>query len=118
MAGRAEPQVIRLSLIYALLDQSAVVRVDHIRAAMAVWRYYVASAWVIFDGVGGNPVDETIMAAVRKGPLKTSDIHLLFSNHQKDGAIKAALQRLVDSGLIRMERQKTGGRPAEVWMLA
>jgi DNA replicative helicase MCM subunit Mcm2 (Cdc46/Mcm family) len=37
--SRAAAQVLRLSLIYALLDGSKVVRPQHLRAAREVWRY-------------------------------------------------------------------------------
>ncbi|MBX9625904.1 MAG: bifunctional DNA primase/polymerase, partial [Gemmataceae bacterium] len=117
IAGRAEPQVIRLSLVYALLDKSPVIRVEHVRAAMAVWRYCLGSARVIFGGAAGNPIDDTILAAVQAGPLKTADIHRLFNNHQSAGSIRASLQRLMERGSIRKEREQSGGRPAEVWML-
>ncbi|MGE0827258.1 MAG: hypothetical protein AB7P18_34690, partial [Candidatus Binatia bacterium] len=37
MLSRAEAQVLRLSLIYALLDKSSAIRIEHLRAALAVW---------------------------------------------------------------------------------
>ena len=35
ICGRAEAQVLRLSLVYALMDQSYVVRIEHLEAALA-----------------------------------------------------------------------------------
>ncbi len=37
VTSRAEAQVLRLSMIYALLDRSATIREEHLRAALAVW---------------------------------------------------------------------------------
>lgn len=37
--SRAEAQVLRLSAIYAVLDCSETIRVDHLQAALAVWDY-------------------------------------------------------------------------------
>jgi hypothetical protein len=37
--ARAEPQTLRLSLIYALLDQADAIYVEHVQAALAAWRY-------------------------------------------------------------------------------
>src|SRR5581483_5608786 len=34
---RARPYVVRLSMLYALVDGSAVIRVEHLKAALAVW---------------------------------------------------------------------------------
>src|SRR5205823_1307849 len=39
VTSRAEAQVLRLSMIYALLDSSDVIRVPHLQAALEVWRY-------------------------------------------------------------------------------
>jgi hypothetical protein len=35
--GRAEAQVLRLSMIYALLDNTATIAEVHLRAALALW---------------------------------------------------------------------------------
>ena len=39
VTSRAEAQVVRLSLIYALLDCSPVIRQEHLLAALALWEY-------------------------------------------------------------------------------
>ena len=36
---RAAPHVVRLSAVFAVADQSPSVRVEHLRAALEVWRY-------------------------------------------------------------------------------
>src|SRR5262249_36013415 len=48
MIARAEAQVMRLALLYALLDGSDIIRREHMLAALAVWEYYEASARFIF----------------------------------------------------------------------
>ena len=47
---RAHAQTLRLSLLYALLDGSGLIRAEHLRAALAVWKYCEASAKRIFGG--------------------------------------------------------------------
>ena len=37
LAARAEAQMLRLSIVYALLDGSAIIQPPHIAAAAAVW---------------------------------------------------------------------------------
>ena len=39
VTARATAQVVRLSLIYALLDQADCIRLEHLQAALACWRY-------------------------------------------------------------------------------
>ena len=42
--SRAEAQTMRLALLYALLDQSETIQVEHLRAALALWRCCEVSA--------------------------------------------------------------------------
>jgi hypothetical protein len=42
--SRAEAQVLRLSAIFAVLDMSETIRVEHLHAALAVWDYAFDSA--------------------------------------------------------------------------
>ena len=44
VTARAEAQVTRLSCLYALGDRSPVVRVEHLKASLALWRYCFESA--------------------------------------------------------------------------
>lgn len=54
VTGRAEAQVLRLSMLYALLDCSPIVRRPHLEAALALWQYTSDSAAYIFGRVDGN----------------------------------------------------------------
>jgi hypothetical protein len=49
VTARGEPMVARLSMLYALLDGSAIIRPKHLRAGLAVWRYCDASARFLFS---------------------------------------------------------------------
>jgi hypothetical protein len=52
--GRAEAQVIRIALIYALLDNIEQIDLPHLRAALAVWAFCEDSATQIWgDMLGG-----------------------------------------------------------------
>src|SRR4029077_13957136 len=46
--SRAEAQVLRLSMIFAILDLSATIRREHLIAALAIWQYAEASATYVF----------------------------------------------------------------------
>ncbi|MFZ6005450.1 MAG: DUF3987 domain-containing protein [Actinomycetota bacterium] len=54
VTARAEPQVLRLALIYALADSSDVIEIWHLQPAIAVWNYCRASAQLIFGNKTGN----------------------------------------------------------------
>src|SRR5438309_1857285 len=54
MTSRAEAQVMRLAMIYALLDCSEAIRVEHLEAALAVWQYAEASVNHVFGGSAGH----------------------------------------------------------------
>ena len=49
MFDRGQDQVIRLAVLYALGDLASEVKVEHIRAALALWRYCAKSAEVIMS---------------------------------------------------------------------
>jgi non-canonical (house-cleaning) NTP pyrophosphatase len=104
-------------MIYALLDESAVVRVEHLRAAMALWRYAEDSARYIFGGSTGVPLDDKILAILRDGSATTKQIHEKTHRNLSAKEISGALGRLTNGGLIRSQTVATGGRPAEQWNL-
>ncbi|MHB1523019.1 MAG: DUF3987 domain-containing protein [Candidatus Dormibacteria bacterium] len=116
--GRHEAQAVRLSLIYALLDQSPVVRVEHLEAAVAVLDYVAASVAFIFGDALGDSVADRILEALREGEsLTRTDISVaLFQRHQSGERIESALRLLGSLGLAHSEQRPTGGRPAEVWV--
>jgi hypothetical protein len=64
--NRAEAQVLRLSLLYALINCSRVIYVEHLKAALAVWDYCEASANYIFGTKTGNPVADRIIEALKE----------------------------------------------------
>lgn len=114
--ARAEAQVLRLSVLYALLDLSSKVSVEHLQAALDVWRYCERSAaWVFGDSLG-DPVADVIVGALRRHDrgMTRTEIRDLFHRNQSE-QIPRALSMLLLLGLARMEHEETGGRPAERW---
>jgi hypothetical protein len=61
VTSRAEAYVVRLSLIFAVLDRSLMIGEDHLLAAIAVWEYCESSARFIFGDASGNPVADAIL---------------------------------------------------------
>jgi hypothetical protein len=118
VTSRAEAQVTRLSLVYALLDACREVRRPHLEAALALWRYCEESARFIFGESLGDPLADELLRALRANPqgLTRTEIAELFGRHKRGERVSAALAGLAERGLARMVRQETGGRPSERWL--
>ena len=63
--GRAEAQVARLSLVYALLDRSRVIGDRHLGAALEFWRYCADSGRFIFGERLGDPLADKVLGFLR-----------------------------------------------------
>jgi hypothetical protein len=117
VVSRSEAQVVRLSCLYALLDSSATIEAEHMQAALALWHYCEDSARYIFGDTLGDPVADAILAALRESVegLTRNDIRELFGRHKSADRIEQALTLLQEQGKIAMRKEKTDGRPREVW---
>ncbi len=115
ITARAEAHVLRLSMIYAMLDCSSMVRIEHLHAALALWQYCADSARYIFGDATGDPVADKIMAALKHGPMTETDIYNLLGRHQSRDRMQHALQSLRAAGKAICEDVSTGGRPARTW---
>lgn len=122
VTARAEAQVLRLALTYALADGAEQIDKPHLEAALAVWDRAEASARFIFGAALGNSVADEILRSLRaagtKGMTRT-DIRDLFGRHENKERVGAALELLAAKKLaIQLHKPSEGGRPAEVWMVA
>jgi hypothetical protein len=120
LIGRGEAQVTRLSCLYALLDLSAVVRPEHLLAALALWEYAERSVLHVFGDSLGDPLADEIMAALRGSPdgLTRTDISNLCGRNESRGRIARALGLLLHHRRAQVTREKTDGRPVERWTVA
>jgi hypothetical protein len=117
VTGRSEAQVLRLSLLYSLLDGRRIISAPHMLAALAAWDYCETSAQFIFGDSLGYPEADRILAALRAAPrgLTRTQIRDLFGRNQREPVIEAALTALEERGLARRDTVQTGGRPTEHW---
>jgi hypothetical protein len=117
--ARAEAQVVRLAMLYALLDGRPEIDIEHLRAALAVWEYAEASARYIWGDTLGDPVADEILRALRQAGdegMSRTDLRDLFGRHRGADQIGRALAVLAERGLARrVMRTGTGGRPGEIW---
>lgn len=116
--GRAEAQVVRLSLVYALLDRSPMIAERHLAAALEVWRYCEASARFIFGDRLGDPLADKIEQMLPTAPepgMTRSQLYAALGRHTNRADMEAALRLLAGHGRAEQEILETGGRPAELW---
>jgi hypothetical protein len=118
VTSRAEAHVLRLSMLYALLDGSSIIRVPHLRAALALWEYAEASAWFAFGDALGDPIADTILRTLRQRQdgMTQTEISNLFAGHQPADRIRKAEADLQGMGLIEFRKEPTAGRSRERWM--
>jgi hypothetical protein len=117
VTSRAEVQVIRIAMIYACLDGSSTIDLQHLYAAFAVWNYCDSSAKLLFGGTAIDPLEDRVMRALLAGPKSTTELHEHLGNHATSAALSTALARLEKQGRIESAMQPTGGRPRIVWRL-
>lgn len=118
VTSRAESQTMRLACLYALLDCSAVVRGEHLAAALATWKYCEDSARFIFGDALGDATADEILRTLRSRPegMTRNGIREHFGRNKLSAEINRALALLQEYGLARVERdQGEQGRPAEHW---
>ena len=119
ITARAEAQVMRLALEYALMDKSFLIEPEHLKAALAVWQYCEDSARFIFGAALGDPTADKILVALRRRPdgMTQTDLIHHFGRNKSSTEIGRALKRLAELGRIKVETeaQDGPGRPAQRW---
>jgi hypothetical protein len=119
ITARAEAHVLRLSLIYAALDGSPEVRVEHLTAALAIWQYCEDSARCIWGNSTGDDLADELLRIIQACPegVTRKEIHDLTGRNRPADRLNRALAVLLRFGLVeRREVTDTGGRPAERWV--
>ena len=119
LGNRAEAHVTRLALLYALADGADAIRVEHLKAAYAVWEYSEASVQYIFGDALGDALADQIRGFLRAAPagLTRTEISAALGRNVAAAAIARVLGVLLRAGQARMcERTNAGGKPAEIWV--
>lgn len=117
LTARAAPHILRLALMYALLDREPMLGLPHLEAAAAVWEYCEATVAHVWGAtLGSADLDRLYDAVVAAGPggLARVDISRLFSRNATKQKLDELVYALVSRELARVETQSTGGRPRQV----
>ena len=120
LTARAEAHVIRLALIYALLDGQKTIQPEHLHPALALWDYaHRSAAWALGQATG-DPLAEQIHTALQRSPdgLTRTQIRDLCQRNLPAERVEQALASLAAAGRAHRGRTLTAGRPAELWTAA
>lgn len=117
LTSRAEAHVVRLALLYALLDGKREIGLAHLEAGLAVWNYAEATAYRLFGSATGDPLADELLRYIRGAPAGIGrwELHKRADKNIPSAKIGAALQTLRERNLARCEMLKTTGRAAETW---
>jgi len=121
VTARAEAQVIRLALVYCLLDRASAIDTPHLFAGIAVWPYCDDTAKHVFGASLGDRTADEIMRRLQPAGdtgLTRTEIRDLFGRHKSAEQLGTALELLRKKGRASCEMVSTGGRPIEVWRAA
>jgi hypothetical protein len=85
----------RLALLYALLDQSDLIREEHLRSALALWDYCERSAYYVWSDRFVNRDLDRLCRAIEesgeRGLTLTSVVHELFRGNKPKEEVHALI---------------------------
>lgn len=113
VTARAEAQVLRLSVAYALTDGSSTIEIAHLEAAWALWCYCQASAARIFGDASGDEVADRLLEAITAAGSDGLDLtaqSAVFGRHVQATRLASARGVLERLGRIVSEPEQTDGR--------
>ena len=120
--NRGEAQVVRLSVLFAVLDLSPVIREPNLRAALAVWEYCWESARYAFGERLGDPLLDRLAAGLKasgaQGLTRTQIHGEIFQRNQTAERIASFLRRLKRMGLARKISREGESREYLAWVAA
>lgn len=120
--ARGEAHILRMALIFALLECGETIKVKHLNAAYCLWLYSDASIRHIFcsaEGVEGDRDAQRVLTALRRRAAMTqSDMHKLFNNHKPKRHLIELLTQLEGVNKIYQDvRKGNGTKSARVWRI-
>ena len=101
-----------MACLYALLDLSDTIRLEHLSAGLALWAYCEDSAKYIFGETLGDPLADEIKRVLddeSKGMTQT-ELSNHFKRHKKAEQLKRALNLLIARGAVFKDAEETSGR--------
>ena len=118
LTARSEAYVMRIACEYALFDCSAIIRPEHLNAALAIWDYSEQSVVYIYGDKTGDVTIDTILITLRSSPdgLSRTEISGRFAGHKTSEEITRALEILKEHNLVESKMLTTAGRYEQRWI--
>jgi hypothetical protein len=118
--ARSAAHVLRLTMLYTVLDRSTLMEPKHLEAAGAFWQYCVRSAQWMFRENTGNKIADRIYWALRRAPkglTRDRIIDDVFSRNCPKIILEQALNELIKANLATMvvERSAQARKPTQRW---
>lgn len=113
LTSRAEGNVIRLSMLFALLEQSKFISTQNLRAALFVWNYCEWSTNHIFCSFKSSNSDK-ILSALKINPQGLSRTEVtknIFGGNLDSQTINTELNQLLNNGTITKLELSQPGTP-------
>jgi hypothetical protein len=98
MTTRAAAHIRRIAMLYALIDRSGQIELEHFHAAKKLWDYCSESAMYIFGGLTKEQLRIVQWLNLRGTATFKQVREDLYHRHKPAAAIRADLDRLVKSG--------------------
>jgi len=119
VTSRAAPQVLRLIILFAIMDKNNIMSKKHLESALILWRYSLQSADYIFGNNMNGKIQNRILVELEneKVSLTKTEIHKLFNNHIPKGDIDTSLSYLLQIGKISKRKEQTNGKPKTIYYL-
>jgi hypothetical protein len=113
--ARSEAHILRIAMIYALLDKKNAIGVPHFKAALAFWDYAAQSARRIFGNTTGDKIADKILAFIQQnGAYTRTALHAALNRNVDKADLDFALNVLVANGMARITAEVDGDKAAEV----
>jgi hypothetical protein len=117
--ARSDAHVLRLTMLFAVLDGSAAMMPKHLKAAIAFWQYCERSAsWIFGEKTGNKAADKIHWALQRepKGITRTKIALEVFNNHISKTNMDIAFSTLLDANLAYFKSERVNGdKPIQRW---
>jgi hypothetical protein len=118
VTSRADAHVLRLALIYALLDGADGIELPHLKAAIAIWDYCRTSAESLFACGTESLLATRLLDVLRHRPRSKTELHAVLHNHTPAHRLDTELEELIARGLVATDKSKTGGRSRTTFRIA
>lgn len=99
--GRTRPQILRLALIYAIIDESHVIDVRHISAAVAVVSYSMSTVHELFGDVEARRNKKLVERLGADGPMTEREVRRIgFGGKSSVPEAYDWFKSLVEAGIV------------------